>query len=214
MKNPSTDVDGSPLWCIQQNLQSRPKFRWQACRPGGVDEADVDQVAEVGAVFVAEGGEFHANEGFEVQDLVTPRRCLRHFRGSEEVFGSDFFTGKDNVDSISRFSIWAIQEHVEIQCVSMHKAGIFQGRFRGFQVNATEQDIDILGVAHSGFIDLTHPGGDRVTADHGIRHRCGFEGFTDATQPIADFFHGSHHTGQSEFTDGMSQHHETILPAL
>ncbi len=40
--------------------------------PALVDETDFEQIAEMGAIFVAEGGEFDLDQGAEIQDAIRP----------------------------------------------------------------------------------------------------------------------------------------------
>ena len=55
-------ASSSTLWIVQQTLQSRRQFRRETLNPISINQSDLNQVAQVGAVFVTKCGEFHSDE--------------------------------------------------------------------------------------------------------------------------------------------------------
>ena len=58
----------SSAWRVDEVLEPGGEFWRVVLSPALVDEADFEQIAEMGAVFVAKGSELDLHEGAEIQD--------------------------------------------------------------------------------------------------------------------------------------------------
>ena len=54
--------------------------------------------------------------------------------------------------------------------MSKHEPGFFHGGHCQRKIIASQQDVDILSEPHGRFVNTIDPFGNRVSADHRIRH--------------------------------------------
>ena len=185
--------------------------RGEAGGPGLVDEGDVEHVAEVSAVFVAEGGEFHLDKGVEGEDAEGDGFFgVGDVGGGGGVVGADFFAGHDDVDGVAGFGVGAVEEHFHAGDVALDEAGGLEGAGGGGEVWPAEEDVDILGVADGGGVDGGDPGGDGVAPGDGVGDAGGFECGGGTGESVANAFHGEHHPVEERHVGGQWQHANSI----
>jgi hypothetical protein len=187
-------MSGSPVGRVEEGLEAGGKGRGEFGGPGLVDEADVDEVAEVGAVFVAEGGELDLDEDGEREDAERAHVLGIGGVGIGRGFvRADEFVGEDEVDGVAGARGWAVEEEVELGVATMGEASEFEGGLGGREVGAVDEDVNIRGVADGGLVDGGDPGGDGVSANHGVGDAGGVKGFGGAEEALADLFDGVDH---------------------
>ena len=94
-------------------LQAFSEHRRKRADPRGVNQTDVDQVAEVHAVLVAEGGQFDAHERGERED---PEEAgvfgFVDVRVGEGLLRAYLFAGEDEMDGLARAKVRPVEEDV------------------------------------------------------------------------------------------------------
>ncbi len=139
------------------------------CGPGGVDEADVDEVSEVGAVFIAEVSEVGLDEGVEVEDAEEGGvGGIGDVGVGDGFFGADFFVGEDDVDAGAWGAGGAVEEEFHIGGVAVDEAGLFQSVDDGGKLFAFDEEINILRITDAGFVDGGDPCGDGISTGDGV----------------------------------------------
>ena len=96
----------SPLGVIEHRLQSLTQRRRDARNPTFIDESDSDQIANVYAILVAEGGQFHPHECIE-RCQTKVRRDFRLFdTGARKlVVQPHSLVGEYDVNRVSRLGV-------------------------------------------------------------------------------------------------------------
>ena len=115
----------------------------EAGRPGVVDEADFEHVAEVRAVFVTEGGQLHPDEGLEGQDAkggAVGLDGIGDVGGGGVVLGTDLFAGDDDVDGVAGLGLCAVEEHVDAARVAADEASGLESRGCRIEIGAAQED--------------------------------------------------------------------------
>lgn len=135
-------------------------------------------------IFVAPGREFHPDQGVEGHEPEIA--CVfAFFNGCVRLWliGKGALGGEDDVDGIAHFALFAIQKDfhafriAERGYMAVHKTCRGKSNCGCRQIFTPQQDVDITGIAHCGFIHSGDPCGYSVAADYGIgnlsRIQCG-----------------------------------------
>ena len=117
----------------------------EAGKPRCIDEADGDEIAQVDAVFVAEGGEFHAHKDCERDETeLSSVLALVDAGVGFGLVGAGLFLREDDMQSVANFSLRTFEKDIECAAVfgrgdaAMVEAGRFQRDGRGGKVRAGE----------------------------------------------------------------------------
>ena len=162
--------------------------------PRGVDEAERDQVAKVGAILVSIRVQLHPHQRLKRHYFIVIRRHLLGDIGrGERIAVADFFIGKEEVKRVARAPLGAVEETLHPHHGGVHEAHSFKRRLDGGQVAATDEDVDILRVADGGSIDTRDPRGDRIAAGDGLGDPGFLQGGGGPQRPIANGLHGLDH---------------------
>ena len=142
--------------------------------PGGVDEADLDEIEDVYLVFPAERCEFHANEGREGDDLeVEGAFRFRHVCGGEGIFGADELSREENMHRFPGGGPGAVEKHIDARRVPVDEANGFERGAGMVQIFPPEKNINVARVTDGGAVHARDPFGDRVSAGDRIRDSGG-----------------------------------------
>ena len=113
----------------------------EAGKPRFIDEADGDEIAQVDAVLVAEGGKFHAHEGCERDEAERSGVLALVDAGvGFRLVGTGLFLRKDDMHSIADLAVCAVEEDIKRPAVAgrgdaaMVEAGRCQRDGRGGNV--------------------------------------------------------------------------------
>ena len=161
---------------IKQLLQAHTK-RWRQARgPGGVQQADADEVAKMSAILVPPGDQLHPHHRFESGYLKFDG-ALRFvkIRHRELVARPNFFAGEDEMDAITRFALWTVGEGIDVEDMMVDEAGSFQRRAGGRQIGTPDEQIDIARGADGAFVNSADPLGDGISTGDGIEDAGGIE---------------------------------------
>ncbi len=163
--------------------------------PGGVDQADVEQVSKVGPILIAEGGQLDLHQRLQAQDAIrTGGFALGNVRIRKHLAIPDHLSGKKDVNGITSLGLRSVEKEIDLRYVSVLKADGFESGLHCVKVASSNQQIDILGVPDRRFIDARDPGGDGVAADDGIGNSYTLKSAGRAEESFADAFHGPFHS--------------------
>lgn len=176
-------------------LESSSEFGWEARHPGGVNEADAEQVRQVDLVFSAVRRQFHPHERLQCDDAEHWVRAFVIFHGGRrsEIVRTDPLARRQDVYRVAGLRIGSVEEHVDARDVPSDEAHGLKRALGHIQVMPAHQNADVLRVPHGSRIDLGDPGGNRIAADHRVRHARGFQRRSGAEESFAYQFHGKHH---------------------
>ena len=142
------------------------------------DQIDLDQVAEVNAVLVAIGQQFHAHQARKrhhglarLQDDPVLDRRRRH-----RTIRRDLLSRPQEMHGPARVGVAVLEEHADAKFLEVVHANRQGGRACPSEVRTLEHDIDIVGGADGGGIFGRDPKGDRSTADDRVNHARILEG--------------------------------------
>jgi hypothetical protein len=183
---------------IDQMLQALGELRSESRGPGVVDEADVEHVAEMRAIFVAEGCQFHTHKRLKGKDFELVLLFeFRHIGCGRIVFWPHLFLRNHHMNGIPRFGVGAIQENVDPRDMTPNKAHSLQCLCGGIKIGATKKNIHILRVSHRSGVDRRHPRRHRIATRHGVKNPRCVQSSRRSHQSIAHPFHGQHHPIQN-----------------
>lgn len=101
---------------LLQSITQLRQDRFEICR---TDQPDADQVAQMHAILVPPRRQLHPHQGWQRdQPKLTGIFAFRRKRVCFRCIFSDLFTGKDNVDGVAWFRVWAIEEYVQMPGLS------------------------------------------------------------------------------------------------
>ncbi len=189
LSNRHRSTDPSPVRVIEQLLQARTERRREAGRPGRIDQADPDQIAQVSSVLVAPGDQFHPHERFELGDLKFDGSFrLFDFGQNVVVVPSNFLTGIEQMNSTAWFALRPVDERIDVEEFVINKPGRFKTDPCRGKVRTSDQDIDVARIADGVLVNPGDPLGDGVATDHRVRNSSRIERACGPAQSLFDLF--------------------------
>lgn len=175
--------------------------------PGGVDEADINQIAKMRAILIPKRSEFHANEGREGDDLeVEGTFGFRHVGGGEGIFGADELSRDENMHRFPGRGTGAVEKHIDALRAPVDEADGFERGAGMVQIFPPEKNINVARVADGGAVHARDPFGDRVSAGGRIWNPGGLQAGRRLEQSFADLFHGTDLSFPSGGLEGVGGH--------
>ncbi len=87
-------------------MQARSQGRRKAPRPSGVDQFDIDQVAQVHAIFILKRCQFHANQGVQREKMEAAYfGRFGDLGGGQEIVVADFLARKDQIHGVASLGV-------------------------------------------------------------------------------------------------------------
>jgi hypothetical protein len=152
-------------------------------------------------IFVAPGRELHAHQRVEGDQSEIPGVLAFLDAGiGLWLIRTRSLGREDDVNGIAYLAFSPIKKYFdalrfsERSNVAMNKPGGGQRCGCRGQVFAAEQQVDVTGVAHRGFIRSRDPGGHGISTDDSIRNSRGIERRRCPQESASNIFHGVFHT--------------------
>ena len=186
--------DRSAVGIIQQKLKSHAEWGWKPGRPTGIDQPNLDHVSQMGTVLVPVAIEFHLHQGFELYDpfMIDFDRPIN--AGSwTDILLPNFAIREDNVQSLARFSIGAVQEDDGPHHLIANESDALKRVGGARQILLGKEQIHITRIADSAIVDGCHPRRDGVAADDRIRNLRLAQRLASPIQSFLNEFHGTKH---------------------
>lgn len=192
----------SPVRCRQNRLQAFAERRRESIAPRCIDEADGREIAKVGSIVIAVGGELHSDKRIQRDDAE--ELCLLglvHAWRRVHLVVAHLLVCENDVHCTSRASVLAVEEHVDAgnddmtESVGLH---CLAGRRK---IAAAKQDIDVSRRADRFRIHSGHPKCDGVAPDDGIGDPCATERCGRSEESMTDTVDGLHDSLQGKWSE-------------
>jgi hypothetical protein len=85
--------------------------------------------------------------------------------------------------------------------MAIHEPRRREGVLRGFEIAATQEDIDVLSIPDRRFVHTRNPGRQRIPSHDRVGNLCLLQCSCSAKQPNAHFLHGPDHSFQGDLAD-------------
>lgn len=127
----------------------------------------------MGPILIAPRGELDSNKCVEIEHSKGPA-CSNHILRFGDIgirsrlVRSNLFVGKYQVDSLARRCIGAVQKNIERCGMPIDETDRLERRFRLIEVFASNQDVNVLRIPNSGFIDGGDPCCNSVSAGNRV----------------------------------------------
>ncbi len=185
----------SAVRVIKQLLQSFGQGTGQSVLPGGIDQADVEQVTKVHPVFVSKRVELHARQRFErYHGKVFKPDHIGRVRERQDVFFPHLLACDDDVNGVTRFGIGTVQEYLNSRSSPVNEARFFQRSDRPGKVLPAQQHVDVTSVSNGGLIHLHDPGSNSIATHNRVRDSGLMQRMGCSRQTFTNLFHGPIHS--------------------
>src|SRR5689334_18005895 len=147
----------------------------------------------MGAVFIAESGQFNAYQSLQVQYAETVGVFrFGHLRVRQSFVRADFLPGKNDMHRIPRRRFRAIEKYIYSGDMAIDETDTFQCDTYSIEIGATDENIHIPRVADCGLIYASDPDSDCVSACDCVGNPGLLQCSGGPQQSLAYFFHGTH----------------------
>lgn len=152
------------------------------------DQADADQVFDMDLVVSAKGDELHRQERGKIDHPISaigPDGSVQA-GGWDGIVRACPFSRDQQMDALARHWRRLLQQDGDvadrIEEISARSNGVIDAR----QGSTLDKKIDVLCIPHGSFVHRRNPGGDRVSADHGISNARAIQRSGDETELLLD----------------------------
>ena len=113
-------------------------------------------------------------------------------------------------------AVGAIQEFIHAENLLVDKAFRREGRLGRLEVGPANEKINVLGVAHGGFVHGRNPGSDGVAVHDGVGDAGPAEGRRRSQQALTYSLHGANHPFPGDVVGGCYTpgRHDVPSPAV